>query len=328
MKLRLASGWGGLALMSVVIALGLACLAPLMAPIKRGNAEELWEQACHFQPREQVLGGHGHVYRPREGWLVYDIQHLHGSELYRVPEAEILESFDQVVDKLRVEDKNPDIYAHAHAAFERWFNCPDDSRRGPEGLLADIREAYLDSKTENPDIYSMHKFQEWLVEVRWVRSKWYLAGIAFEWVFLCGLLLFAVWPGLRGKGSRRWALHLAVLPMLFMLPAYLGYATFTFTSAGPSGGVLYPWLLFGLYGGRCNQVDDQILDHLPQVLEPLSAPIGMPMALSGKGMPGPTTMAIAGLAAAAAVFVIYKAWHFWTLKSGQEGANHNLVADR
>jgi len=110
----------------------------------------------------------------------------------------------------------------------------------------------------------------------------------------------------RDRGWRSWAIHLGLLPMLFLLPVYLGYATFSFTSAGPSGGVLYPWLLSGFFGGRCNEWDRQILSHLPKILEPLSAPIGMPLSLSGMGMPGPTTMVIAGLVIALLVFSVHK----------------------
>jgi len=91
--------------------------------------------------------------------------------------------------------------------------------------------------------------------------------------------------------------------MLFMLPVYLGYAAYSFTSAGPTGGVLYPWLLMNVSGGSCNEFDREILAYTPRILEPLSAPIGMPMALSGRGMPGPTTTIIVGLLIALLVFV-------------------------
>src|SRR5438093_5356279 len=53
--------------MSLLIAFALARLAPQMAPIKRGNAEQLWQQACGFSPRGFL--DHGDVYTPREGCL-------------------------------------------------------------------------------------------------------------------------------------------------------------------------------------------------------------------------------------------------------------------
>jgi len=80
-RIGAVSGWTFVVLMSILIAFGLARLAPRMAPIKRGTAELLWEQACHFSLREAVLGGHGSVYKSRDGCFLYDIRHMHGSDL-------------------------------------------------------------------------------------------------------------------------------------------------------------------------------------------------------------------------------------------------------
>ena len=129
--------WTAVAGVSALIAFGLALLAPVMAPIKRGTAEELWEQACHFQPWEQSLGGRGHVYKPREGWFVYKLQYMHHSDLYRIPEAEVEASLDDVVAKLR-NGENPYVYPYARAGFEKWSNRPDPSRRDARNLLARI----------------------------------------------------------------------------------------------------------------------------------------------------------------------------------------------
>lgn len=299
-------GWAFVFLMSLLSAFALAGLAPQMAPIKRGTSEQLWEQAFHFEPKGVALLGHGHIYKPREGWFLYDIQHWHGSDLYRVPGAEVEANLGDLQQKLREEKENPDIHEHALAGFEKWSNCPDITRQNADGLVDDIRDAYLQSKKDDPGIYSMVELEAWITDLRWARSKWYWASIVFEWLFLSGLVLFAAWPLLRGKGWIRWAIHFALLPLLFMLPVYLGYATYSFTSAGPSGGVLYPWLLRISHGGKCNELDREILSYTPKLLEPLSAPIGMPMVISGMGMPGPTTVVIMGLVIAVLVFAIHK----------------------
>ena len=139
---------------------------------------------------------------------------------------------------------------------------------------------------------------------RWHRAKWYWANLFFEWVFLSGLVLLLLWPVLNRVGAARWAAHYAAAPILFMLPVYLGYATFTFTSAGPSGGVLYPFLISRIHGGTFTRFDEQILPFVPQILEPLSTPIGPPMALTGMGMPGPVTMVSAGLLLGIIVFIV------------------------
>jgi hypothetical protein len=305
--------WGAPGLISILIAFAIALLAPLMAPIKRGTAEELWEQACHFRPSEQSIGGRGQVFKPREGWFVYDLQYMHHSDVYRVPESEVFASLNEVVAKLR-NGENPYIYPYANAGCEKWFNRPDPSRHDAQNLLADIREAQLDHwRTKNPHWCYMLESEEWLAELRWAQGKWYWFNIVFEWLFLSGLVLFAAWPVRRDKVDwRRVACHWGILPLLFMMPAYLGYASLSFSSRGPCGGILYPWLIFGLrHSAECNDFDRQILVHTPQILEPLSAEIPIPLMgnmndIIWSAMPGPTTMVIAGLLIALLVFSVHK----------------------
>ena len=97
-----------------------------------------------------------------------------------------------------------------------------------------------------------------------------------------------------------------------MMPAYLGYAWLSFSSRGPCGGTLYPWLIFGLrHSAECNDFDRQILVHTPKILEPLSAEIPIPLMgnmndIIWSAMPGPTTMVIAGLVIALLVFSVHK----------------------
>jgi hypothetical protein len=298
--------------MSLLIAIALAFLAQPMAPIKRGSAEEMWENACHFHEWEQAIGGHGHIYKPREGYFLYDLQYLHHSDLYKVPEAEVFASFEQVVEKLR-DRENPNVFEHARAGFDKWSNRKDIDRRDPEALLADIWDAYLDrNRVDNPGWNSRLEVYAWLIELRWAQSKWYWFNIVFEWFFLSGLILFAAWPILRDKSWRAYAAHWGILPMLFMTPAYLGYGTLSFSFRIPCGGAIYPWLTYALrLSGSCNELDRHILAHVPQLLEPLSAEI--PILLMGRmrdiiwsGMPGPTTMAIAGLVIALLVFCVHK----------------------
>jgi hypothetical protein len=304
--------WHTVGFMSLLIAFGLAILTPTMAPIKRGSVEELWENACHLHEWEKAIGGHGHVYKPREGWFLYDLQYLHHSDLYKVPEAEVFASFDQVVEKLR-DKENPNIFEHARAGFEKWNNRKDIDQRNPEILLADIWDAYLDkNEVKNPRANFILEGHAWLIELRWAQSKWYWFNIVFEWFFLSGLILFAAWPILHKKSWWNYAAHWGLLPLLFVLPAYMGYGTLSFSYRIPCGGVIYPWLTFALrQSGSCNDLDRHILDHVPQLLEPLSSEIPIPLMgrmrdIIWSGMPGPTTLAIVGLVIASLVFACHK----------------------
>jgi len=141
-------------LLPLLIAAVLALLARTMAPIKRGSAEELWENACHFHEWEKAIGGHGHFYKPREGYFLYDIHDLHHSELYEVPEDEVSAFFGQVINQLQ-DEENPYIFKHARAGFEKWNSRNEPDLRNPETLLADIRDAHLiKNKVENPGMNS------------------------------------------------------------------------------------------------------------------------------------------------------------------------------
>jgi hypothetical protein len=61
-------------------------------------------------------------------------------------------------------------------------------------------------------------------------------------------------------------------------------------------------------GGSVTAMDSWMLRHIPQILEPLSTSIGSPLALSGMGMPGPTSALLAGAVAGGAMFAIV--WGF------------------
>lgn len=178
-------------------------------------------------------------------------------------------------------------------------------------MLAYIRTSLLKRhQTENPgqylEQYAYNKQIEADFEQRWQRVKWFWATILFEWLFLSGLVVFALLPWPRRHGWQSWAMRWAAVPLIFMLPVYLGYATFSFTSAGPSGGILYPYLVSFLRGCSSNTLDRELIRYVPQVLEPLSPGIGDWMALSGRGIPGPTEMLLFGILAALIIFAIHK----------------------
>lgn len=89
-------------------------------------------------------------------------------------------------------------------------------------------------------------------------------------------------------------MHFLLLPSLLFLPAYLGYSIHTFTSIGPSGGILYPEVMDRLPRGNRTQLGHAILLHTPWLLEPISSPIGSPASISG-GVRGPISVLLLGL---------------------------------
>jgi hypothetical protein len=190
-------------------------------------------------------------------------------------------------------------------AFSGRDNAED---RTAVGLSQDIEKADLERwKRTNPDVYSYRLSLRQHFNDRLARTKWFWATFTFEWLFFSCLAGYVVWPVFRGWDWRRWLLHLSFVPFLLMLPAYFSYAALSFTSAGPTGGILYPWLGLVFRGGGWTRVDQWLVGHLPPVLEPLTQGSGIPMALSG-GVIAPTTLLAWPLCAILGAYVAPALW--------------------
>lgn len=106
-------------------------------------------------------------------------------------------------------------------------------------------------------------------------------------------------------------MHVACLPLLLFLPAYLGYASFTFSEVGIDGGILYPYLvgssgyyLSYIHISGLTDVDRAILDSIPPVLEPISSSLKWWTVASFAGrMPGPTKMIVFGILLGSVVII-------------------------
>lgn len=307
-SIRVALCWSFVLLVSLATAIALALLAPRMAPVRPGSTAIFWKVASGVD-----LAGHGPdttlglrmAYVVDSDWVAYEMGHLHGSELFSVPQADAADQFAAVVEQLAmdVQQGEENVYT---VGFAKWQALAKPSR-DLKSLVASMNQA----KRERIAARDIELLASWVAQEqqflqRWNRARWYWANIAFEWLFFSGLALFAVCPLMRRRSSAyRWAFHEGLLPLLFMSPVYLGYATYSFTSAGPRGGIVYPFLLMFAPRGYCNAADRWILAHLPQLLEPLSTPIGSWIALTGRGMPGPTVVIITSVAVAAVTFSIH-----------------------
>lgn len=292
---RVVLCWSIVLVASLLLAVTIAMLAPRFAPVRQGTSHTFWRIACGVSLVPQLHEGWGgDAYYIDDRWAAYDASHFHGSDIYYVSVADVSADFDAAVDELEQAFQRGDDSAFIRG-YATWRDDKEQPRNGPallESIKRERRRALIDK-----DIallaYSVADEQRFWQ--RWQRADWYWANIVLEWSFLSGLVLFALRPVIRGDSSLRWAVHVGLSPLLFLLPCYLGYATFSFTSAGPTGGILYPLLLTFCRGGSVTTLDRWVLGHLPQVLEPLSTPIGSPMALTGMGMPGPTSAIVVGI---------------------------------
>jgi hypothetical protein len=279
----------------VLVGAGLLALAPAMAPVQDGDPATFWLHACAVDvgaPDPMHLGG---FYQPRDGWFLYYDQGLHGQAVYRVREADALALFPAVARRLR--DAPPGaLFPDVERALPAWLRA-GPGRADARGLLVQLREARLARvRQQDAGLYEYLAAEEDEFGERWGRARRYPLNVLFEFAWLGGLVLFGAWPWLRGSGRLAWATHLALVPPLFFLPYWLGYAQLTFTSRGPSGGVLYPWLLARCRGLPCTGLDAAVLGQVPPVLEPLSQTPGPMMVLTVFRGVGPVS--VAGLALA------------------------------
>ena len=275
-------------------------VAPQQAPVRDGNPADYWFGACRVEigdePRKSVVGGYG----PWDGWLVYAVQEFHGQRLYRLRPAEALAAFPRVRERLDAGEPG-EPWPHVQVGYRAW-RAADPEGADPLTLAAKVRAAALERDREaDPEMYAYRAAQEPDAAEHWRRASRYPLTVAAECVFLAGMTLFAAWPWLTRRGRLGWALHLGLLPPLLFLPFWLGYAPWTFTSA-PSGGVLYPWLLWQFPAPPWTPLDAALARQFPQPLEPLSQTPGPMMVLSRRSMPGPVAVAGIGLALGLTVF--------------------------
>ena len=272
-------------------------------PVRNGDAATFWLHACGIDVGAKHPRMYFGFYQPRDGWFIYYVQGFEERMLYKVKDADAIALFPKVVEKLQKAPPgalNPDV----EKGFQEWRGsgaAPDDAA----GLLAKLRDAQLERlKQENPRLFEYKRAEEDDLTERWQRLQHYPWNVRGEFLFLAGMILFAAWPWLRGSGHVRWAIHLGLLPVLFCLPYWLGYAPFTFTSA-PSGGVLYPGLLKSVFHGLpWTSMDTYIVRSLPKPLEPLSQTPGPMLALAFMGGLGPVVVTGIGLAVAVATFAV------------------------
>ncbi len=240
----------------------------------------------------------GGFYQPRDGWYIYYIQGYHTQFLFRVPRRQAVADFPEVLRKIKVAARDnadpPNRVKWAVAVLEQ-DQAP--SRLSPEEFLVLLHgERLKANRTKSEAAYRYALSEDQAFDERWARAGRFWLNIVCESAYFAGLILFVLWPWMRGeRRAWLWSLHLGLLPLLLMLPYYSGYASWTFTSAGPGGGVLYPWVIswfrrFPVFTGA----DQWVLARIPKVLEPLSQPLGPWLVISGGGSLGPVMAVVLG----------------------------------
>jgi hypothetical protein len=299
---------GATILISIV---GVIVCGELIAPVRKGTSAIFWQRACGVKispPQDDILGG---IYQPRDGFYIYYDLGYSGQWLFKVPRAEAAADFPLVVQKIKemelLTNEPPIVHWAAFALHEK------QSSLGltPEAFLASIREQNLKRfKNSNNEVYLYILSEEQEFDKRWSKSRRFWLNQVFEVVFFTCWVWFIIWPWIRKRRLWRSLLHLALAPFLLFVPYYCGYASWTFTSVGPSGGAFYPFVIFLFHRFPIwTPLDGWLLEHSPKFLEALSQDQGSMLAISGGSGLGPVGAILIGLliaAFAAAVFYCKK----------------------
>ena len=303
-------------LLTIIIAICVGVFSCIMVPVKKGNSNDFWFAACKVDLKSQYKDYfiYGDYIDRKNDCYIYEIGHMHGSTLYKMPVYEVVADWSNVLLALEKKAETDDPNFYVVAGYQNWKSASLGETNNIESLIDSINEAKETwQKSKGADFCEYTCSQKKSLARRLQKTKWYWANIVFEFAWLSGLVWLAFSPLIWKKPPIQWAIHFGFLPILFMLPVYLGYAIFSFTSIGPSGGILYPWLYIFFAGGKMCNLYLKIIEYLPQILEPISQDVGDPIAVTGMGMWGPTyTLGfslIVGLVVFVAVFGYKKLMH-------------------
>ncbi len=294
----------------LMIAGGIAWLYPRMKPVHEGTPEGLWWLVLQLAEDRGDHSYAGSVYAPRDGWFVYTIQSFHDEHIYRVDDCAVRASFPGVLARLEDAVRTGVCKEHVAAGYTAWRDAIDVDHCDPAALVAHVRAAeFADLAARDTQKYGHELWSEQWFEKRWECWERYRLNGVLEFAFLVGLMFFAVGPWTRLVGTWALPVRCGLLPFLFLLPFCLGYATWTFTSRGPSGGILYPWLI-----APFNQLHDWfikeewvLIECFPRWLLSVSQPHGAFLSISGRGYPGPLTVIMLGLAFGALAYLVQSA---------------------
>lgn len=295
-----ARKWMKLAVVAALllaIAGGLTFFAPGMAIVQPGTAAQFWYCQCSVELERGAESRHGHlvIRRPRDGTYLYYEQGFHRAFLYGVPAADVMAAFPAVCKRFEtMAASRAGRETFGLESYQRWLK-EDGGRTGAEGLMSVANADYEDRLRRNWASVSEPFDMEHYVEAVWPYVQRYPLCIAFEFCYLSAVALFTLWPWLRGLGPWRWALHAGLLPVLLYLPSAMGYAQWSYTSVGPSGGVLYPWIIvwFRMLPGIYTPFAETIWVMMPKPLTWLSPSLGPCLSLSG-GFPSLSAIVLLG----------------------------------
>jgi hypothetical protein len=295
----------------LILGVAVARPHPRLIPLREGTSKDFWAAATGVRSKGTMGGPSWCLPEPVNGWFVYCSQHMHGCDFYRVPQAEVLAAFPKGVEELRAES----VFVPEWSAegFAGWAKA-DPEGTDPKLLLTHLQSARLQWWISNHPESLGYVQQDFNLGMAVQRMGDFRLVQLMEWSYLSALIVFAAWPWIRNRRRWTWAIHAALVPPLLFLPYFLGYCSWTYTSAGPGGGVVYPFVLDACRALPWTSLDNALIRYVPQILDPLTGPLGPMFSISGGRRAGPVAVVCVGLVLGAAVFCL------GSLSRGRRGA--------
>ena len=272
-------------LLTLAILLGLFSLYQHMYPFRAGNPRDFWLIVSRIDLGADFANLGGSAVRRENRWI-YTVEGLHGPVAYQISETDAMKDFPRIEAALRrvVTLNDPDDYRVR--AFRRWKSLNPPYNNSPEALSLCIDEAMFVRTAARPTPYMPTGFpltERPIAERMAQVGEYYFLNFVFEALYLSFIVWFGFWPIIRDRSRLRRYVHLALVPLLFYLPYWFGYGILTTVRPwGPTGGILYSWLLYLSPPLVHSVIDFRFLSAFPPIMAALNQ--GMPVTFEEIGL--------------------------------------------
>lgn len=322
------------ALLTTLIFAALAYLAPGMRPIPQGNLNDFWYNALAVDLTNGSHSSRGTAIRYSSDWWIYSIVGMHGSSHYSIANAEVQTDWPRAQTELvkaAAEPPAPDRFVGS--AFRRWRSFESSHSQTIENLILCINEGVIDRNTQlgstpmslwwTRGSFDMHQVAR--------TAEFYWFNFLFEFLWLSGLVWLALWPLIRGWRMRWFYSCLAIAFVLLYVPHWFGYCVLSRVPWGPTGGILYPWIIFyNAWPWAYCWWDHHFLINVPPIFSAINQ--GMPITFrdlddfhSNFASHGPTDVLLKCLALLAGVGAVHWIMLHIEWKTSQKGGRQQLA---
>jgi hypothetical protein len=233
--------------LTVAIFIGICVFYPRMRALRHDERANFWYATTGVD----IGVTKGHLPFPSycifdEGRFIYGEQWRFFSypdmDYESISESEAEVDFPRVQAELEKRAARNDPDDCVAAGYERWHGIVSWNG-GIRGLMEAINTAYFEhaARQTPPFVPTLRvEFRQGLLHVARA-DRLYWVCFLFEMLYLSAVVWFSLWHFIRRAGAGRKILRVALLPLILIIPNWLGYCN-TASPAFPRGGVIYPYI--------------------------------------------------------------------------------------